>query len=120
MANEADTFRKYVVPKLQAAGWESGWPKLKLAEKFGCSTSTIDKALAWAYEQDGMPMPSRADRRSARVSMARALLEEGRSLDEIAETLKGSDVTARAYLRESFAAEGKAMPDLRGEPRRPQ
>lgn len=35
------------------------------------------------------------------------------SLAEVAATMNVSDVTARGYLRASFAAEGKPMPDLR-------
>jgi len=93
--------------------WESGWSKSELAEKYGCSTPTIDKALALAYEQSGLPMPTRKDRQSMKNAEARQLLDAGRSLDEIAEALKVSDVTARKYLKASFAAEGKAMPDLR-------
>jgi hypothetical protein len=93
--------------------WENDWSKLKLAEKYGCSTPTIDKALAFAYEQAGLPMPTRKDRQNAKSTEARQLLNGGRSLDEIAAALKVSDVTARQCLKASFAAEGKAMPDLR-------
>lgn len=93
--------------------WETGWSKLKLANKFACSTPTIDKALVWAYKQDGLTLPARSDTKWAKVVAARAALEGGQPLDEIAKTLKVSDVTAREYLRESFAAEGKPMPDLR-------
>ncbi|MFH1922068.1 MAG: recombinase zinc beta ribbon domain-containing protein, partial [Planctomycetota bacterium] len=100
--------------------WEAGWSKLKLAEEFGCSSPTIDKALAWAYEQDGTPMPTRTDRKELRVARTRAMLDEGQSLVEVAETLRVSDVTVRKYLRASFAAEGKVMPDLRSKPRRPR
>ncbi len=93
--------------------WEVGWSKLKLAKKFACSTSTIDKALVWAYKQDGLPVPARTDTKGAKITAARAALDGGQSLDEIAKMLKVSDVTAREYLRESFAAEDKPMPDLR-------
>jgi len=93
--------------------WEAGWSKLKLAEKYGCSTPTIDKAIAFAYGLDGLPMPKSRDRRQVDVVKARALFDAGRRLDEIAAGLKLSDVTVRQYLRESFAAEGKTMPDLR-------
>ena len=93
--------------------WENGWSKLKLAEKYGCSTPIIDKALVFAYEQARLPMPTRKDCQNAKSAEARQLLDGGHSLAEIAEALKISDVTARQYLKASFAAEGKAMPDLR-------
>lgn len=98
--------------------WESGWAKLKLAEKYGCSTPVIDKALALAYEQAGLPMPTRKNRRKAKSAEARQLLDDGQSLDEIAEVMGVSDVTARQYLKASFAAEGKPMPDLRRRDRK--
>jgi len=93
--------------------WENGWSKLKLAKKFDCSTPTIDKALSFAYEKAGLPMPTQEDRQNAKAAEARQLLDGGASLDEIAEALKVSDVTARQLLRLSFAAEGKSLPDLR-------
>ena len=96
--------------------WEAGWSKLKLAEKFGCSSPTIDKALAWAYEQDGMRMPTQSERKRLQVARARAMLDEGHSLEEIAHTLAVSDVTARKLLNMSFEAEGRPMPDLRRRP----
>ena len=79
--------------------WEAGWSKLKLAEKFGCSSPTIDKALSWAYEQDGTPMPTRTDRKELKVAKARAMLDEGHTLEEIAETL----TTLRRDGTEAFA-----------------
>jgi hypothetical protein len=97
--------------------WAAGWAKLKLAKKYGCSTPTIDKAIAWAYDQAGLPVPTRADRQSVRVAEARQMLDTGHSLDEIVDALKVSDVTARKYLNASFAAEGKPMPDLRSKRR---
>lgn len=99
--------------------WESGWLKVKLAKKFACSAPTIDKALAWAYEQDGLSMPTRNDRKKVQADRARALLDAGGSLEEIADELKVSDVTARTLLKASFAAEGKPMPDLRCKRVRP-
>jgi DNA invertase Pin-like site-specific DNA recombinase len=92
--------------------WKSGWSKLRLAEKYGCSTPVIDKALKLAYEQDGMPMPKDRDRRKVRIASARKMLESGKPLEDIAGDLGVSDATARKYLKESFAAEGKEMPDL--------
>ena len=100
--------------------WEANWSKLKLAEKYGCSAPTIDKALAWSYKQEGKSVPTREEQKEQRVAKARAMLDEGHSLDEIAETLAVSEVTARTYLKSSFDAEGKAMPDLRSKPHRPQ
>ncbi len=98
--------------------WEGGWSKLKLAEKYGCSTPVVDKALAHAYEQEGFPVPTRASRYEERVRQSRELLDQGHSLDEISKTMGVSDVTARSYLRKSFKAEGKPMPDLRRRERR--
>jgi hypothetical protein len=101
--------------------WEGGWSKLKLAEKYGCSAPTIDKALAWAYEQEGLSMPTQKERKELQIARARAMLDEDHTLEAIAETLRVSDVTARKYLRASFAAEEEAtMPDLRSNPRRPR
>ncbi|MEQ8791401.1 MAG: recombinase family protein [Pirellulaceae bacterium] len=105
-------------PEVRAL-WEDGCPKTQLADRFSCSTPTIDKALAWAYEQDGLPLPTRADRKAAKIAEARKLLDSGRSLEEIREALDVSDVTARSYLRHSFAAEGEQMPDLRRRPEPP-
>lgn len=97
--------------------WIDGESKEKLALRYGCSAPTVGKAIAFAYERDDLPMPSRAEARRAKVDEARRLLDADRQLDEIAAAMKISDVTARQYLRESFAAEGKPMPDLRS--RRP-
>ena len=56
--------------------FENGWAKLKLAEKYGCSTPVIDKALALAYEQVGLPMPTREDRQNIKSAEARRMLEQ--------------------------------------------
>ncbi|MCH9033551.1 MAG: hypothetical protein IID42_03505 [Planctomycetes bacterium] len=93
--------------------WENDWSKLKLAKKYGCSTPIIDKALVFAYEQARLPMPTRKDRQNSKSAEARQMLDAGNSLDEIAEALDVSDVTVRQYLKASFSAEGKSMPDLR-------
>jgi hypothetical protein len=93
--------------------WVAGWSKLRLADKYGCSAPTIDKALQWAYAQEGLPLPTTKQLKQERISLARDLLDAGCSLEEIARRLNASDVTARQYLRESFAEEGKPMPDLR-------
>lgn len=93
--------------------WENGWSKLKLAKKYGCSAPIIDKALDFAYQQAGLPMPTREDREKAKAAEARQMLDTGRLLDEIAEAMKVSDVTVRRYLKVSFDAEGKKIPDLR-------
>jgi len=93
--------------------WEAGWSKLKLADKYGCSSPTVDKALAWSYAQDGQKMPAEQNRREAKIRQARSMLDDGQSLEDIAKSLDVSDVTARQYLKESFAAEGQPMPDLR-------
>lgn len=93
--------------------WESGWAKVKLAVKYGCSEPTIDKAIQWSYQQEGRSAPTRKQRMEAKAQSARELLDAGHSLEEISQALDVSDVTARKYLCESFAAEGKPMPDLR-------
>ncbi|REJ65894.1 MAG: hypothetical protein DWQ31_16490 [Planctomycetota bacterium] len=93
--------------------WDAGTSKLQLAKKYECSTPTIDKAIAWSYEQEGLPMPTRQNRKEAKFRQARRMLDEGHPLDDITRELGVSDVTARSYLRESFAKEGKPMPDLR-------
>ncbi|HAW29133.1 MAG TPA: hypothetical protein DCY03_13605 [Planctomycetaceae bacterium] len=93
--------------------WESGWSKLKLAGEFDCSPPTIDKALEWSYAQDGLSMPTKEELQKAISVKARKLLDEGNSLEEISEIMDCSDVTVRRYLKMSFEAEGKTMPDLR-------
>lgn len=93
--------------------WESRWSKLKLAKKYGCSPPTIDKALEWSYAQDGLPMPTKKELQKAISTRVRKLLDEENSLEEISDIMDCSDVTARRYLKMSFEAEGKAMPDLR-------
>ena len=93
--------------------WESGWSKEKLAEKFDCSAPTITKALVWAYAVDGLEVPVRITAHDAIVAEARRLLDDKKSLNVIAERMKLSTTTIRKYLKESFSAEGKAMPDLR-------
>ncbi len=93
--------------------WIDGVSKEKLARQFGCSAPTVGKAIAFAYERDGLPMPTREAARQAKVVEARRLLDADKPLDEIATTMKVSDVTVRGYLRDSFRAEGKPMPDLR-------
>lgn len=93
--------------------WIDGMSKEKLAKQYGCSAPTVGKAIALAYEREGLPMPTREEARRAKVAQARRLLDEGKSLEEIAAVMKVSDVTARGYLHDSFAAEGRPMPDLR-------
>lgn len=93
--------------------WEAGWSKLRLASKYACSTSVIDRALAHAYAQSGSSMPERIDRNKNRVEHARRMLDTGMALAEIARTLNISTTTARDFLRRSFQAENKSMPDLR-------
>ena len=58
-------------------------------------------------------MPTREEARGSKVAEARRLLEEGKALEAIAAAMKVSDVTVRQFLRDSFAAEGRRMPDLR-------
>jgi DNA-directed RNA polymerase specialized sigma24 family protein len=93
--------------------WIDGESKEQIAKKYGCSAPTVGKAIAFAYEREGLKMPTRAEARRVKFAEARRLLDEEKSLDEIAVALGVSDVTARGYLQESFAAEGKTMPDLR-------
>lgn len=93
--------------------WLEGWSKEKLATMYSCSPPTIDKAIEWAYAQEGLPMPTRQARKNFKVAEARRLLDQRKALDEIATNMKVSDVTARNYLQESFRLEGKQMPDLR-------
>jgi len=93
--------------------WNAGWSTEKLAKKFGCSSPTITKAIAFAYARNGLPMPTREEVRRDKWAVARKLLEQGKELNEIAATMNVSDATARHLLQESFAADKKAMPDLR-------
>lgn len=96
--------------------WIEDWSKEKLAKKYGCSAPTVGKAIAFAYERDGLPMPTREEVRRAKVIEARRLLDGSSPLEVIASLMKTSSVTVRDYLRESFAAEGRSMPDLRRKP----
>ena len=93
--------------------WIDGWSKEKLADKFECSAPTIDKALRDKYKREGAIMPSQSELRQGKVAEARRLLDAGTSMEDIANSLVTSVNTVRTYLRESFAAEGKRMPDLR-------
>lgn len=93
--------------------WLDGWSKERLAANYGHSAPTIDKAIAFAYEREGLPMPTRDDMRHDKVAAARRAYDERRRLEDVMSVLKVSSTTARAYLRESFAAEGKKTPDLR-------
>ncbi len=93
--------------------WTEGWSKERLAEKYGCSAPTVSKAIAWAYNQENISMPATEGARTAKVNEARRMLDAGTPLEEIAVTMKVSNGTIRKYLQQSFAAEGKAMPDLR-------
>lgn len=93
--------------------WLGGESKEKLATRYGCSPPTVDKAIAFAYRQEGLSMPTGATSRAARAAEARRRLDGGETLEEIAAAMDVSDVTARAYLRASFVAEGATMPDLR-------
>lgn len=93
--------------------WLAGETKEKLARHFNCSLPTLDKALAFAYRQEGLTMPTRAMSRAAKVAEARRRLDCGETLEQIAAALDISDLTARAYLQASFVAEGTSMPDLR-------
>ena len=93
--------------------WTEGWSKEKLARKYGCSAPTVSKAIALAYSPENLSMPTTAEARSHKANEARRLLDAGTPLEDIAATMKVSDVTVRKYLRQSFTAEGKVMPDLR-------
>lgn len=93
--------------------WIEGESKEKLAQKYGCSAPTVHKAIAFAYAQEGLPMPTREEAHHGKVVEARRLLDMGQRLEAIAAVMKVSDATVRRYLHESFAAEGKSMPDLR-------
>lgn len=93
--------------------WMEGWSKEKLAKKYGCSAPTVSKAIALAFSQENLSMPTTAEVRSHKVNEVRRMLDAGTPLEEIAAAMKVSDVTVRKYLRQSFTAEGKVMPDLR-------
>ncbi|MEX0585660.1 MAG: hypothetical protein WD176_03385, partial [Pirellulales bacterium] len=93
--------------------WIDGWSKEKLAKRYECSAPTVGKAIAYAYAQEGLPMPTRGEARRGKVLEARRLLDEGNALEAIVAKMKVSDVTARQLLRESFQSEGKPMPDMR-------
>lgn len=93
--------------------YEAGWPKEKLADKYGCSPPTIAKALDLAYKRTGSRLPTLAERRASAAAEARRHFEERPSLQYIADQMKVSDCTARKYLAASFRAEGARMPDLR-------
>lgn len=93
--------------------WIEGRSLEKLAEKYDCSAPTVKKAIEFAYAREGLKMPTREELRREKTKEARDLLDQGRNLEEIAAKMNVSDVTVRQYLRESFAAEDKPMPDLR-------
>lgn len=93
--------------------WIEGWSKEKLAKKYGCSAPTVSKAIALAFSQENLSMPTTAEARSDKVREARRMLDAGKPLEEIAAALKASVASIRKYLRQSFAADGKVMPDLR-------
>lgn len=98
--------------------WIDGDSLEKLAKRYDCSAPTVKKAIAFAYEREGLSMPTRAEARRAKAVEARRLLDGGNQLDAIAAAMHVSDRTARDYLQESFAAEGKLMPDLRSRRKR--
>jgi hypothetical protein len=98
--------------------WIDGWSKEKLAEKYGCSPPTVVKAIAFAYAQEGKPMPTREEVRRAKVTEARRSFDEGKTLESIVATMKVSVSTVRKLLQESFAADGKTMPDMRSKEHR--
>lgn len=93
--------------------WTEGWSKEKLAKKYGCSAPTVTKAISLAHSQENVSMPTTEGARKQKVNEARRMLESGTPLEEIAVTMRVSNGTIRKYLQQSFAAEGKAMPDLR-------
>ena len=65
MANEADTCRKYVVPKLQAAGWEDephrineqGWESARLGVPLACITAEAKQVLPQLTEEAALEGP---------------------------------------------------------------
>lgn len=93
--------------------WEQGSSKEALAKKYGYSPPTIDKALAYAFEQDGLTLPNRQDLLCAIAARARQIFEQLNSLQDVAKAMEISVPTARKYVKHSFVSEGKAMPDLR-------
>ncbi|MBL9085445.1 MAG: hypothetical protein JNK76_26810 [Planctomycetales bacterium] len=93
--------------------WIKGSSKLELAEKFGYSEPTINKAIKFAYEREGLKMPTREEALQQRVAKARRIFDLTNRLDAVMTELKASSTTTRDYLKRSFAAEGRKMPDLR-------
>ena len=93
--------------------WIDGWSLLQLAERFGFSDPTIKKGIQFAYEREGLKMPTRAEARQMRIVKARNVFDASNLLEDVMAELTVSSTTARDYLKESFAAEGRAMPDLR-------
>lgn len=93
--------------------WKEGWSKEKLAKKYGCSAPTVSKAIALTYSQENVSMPTTEGARDEKVNEARRMLDAGTPLEKIAAAMKVSNGTIRKYLQQSFAADGKAMPDLR-------
>jgi hypothetical protein len=102
-----------IADEVRRLWWDEGSSKLDLADKYHCPSTAIDRALTVAYAKTGEKVPTEEQRRQYRRGLARKLLLDGEYLEEIARTLHASEVTVRTLLKESFAADGKPMPDLR-------
>ena len=90
-----------------------GYSKLKLAEKYGCSTTVIERALKYATHLQNEPVPTRRSTLLTRVAKARALHDSGETVETIAFEMNVSTNSIRKYLKLSYASEGQAKPDLR-------
>ncbi len=90
-----------------------GWSKLKLAQRFGCSTPVISKALQHASSKSGELVASRKAATDAMVAQCRDLHDKKVPLKDISKQLGLSTTTLRKYLIKSYASEGAIKPDLR-------
>jgi hypothetical protein len=109
-----------IADEVRRLWWVEHWSKLMLARKFECSETTINRALKVAYGRTGEPVPSNDDRRQHQLREARRMLEAGYDLEGMADGLHVSGNQVRVLLKESFAAEGKSMPDLRRRENKPR
>ncbi len=102
-----------IADEVRKLWWDDNWSKQQLGVKYSCATTTIDRALAKAYAKTGEKVPTEEEHRQHKIDQARKLHDDRTQLADIARVLRMSDVCVRRLLRESFAAQGQPMPDLR-------
>ncbi|TWT59309.1 recombinase family protein [Rubinisphaera italica] len=93
--------------------FKQGVPLARMAEKYGCSSPTVKKAINFWYQSRDLPVPMTGDNREQMKQNAFEWDQAGMPLKTIAENCGVSDVQVRTWLNEVYAESGLEAPDRR-------